>query len=164
MSSSMTTHPDSPGSQLAAATQTPQKVVTNSTVVSPPNKITTDTVSTSPPELPASFDLPGAGFVPLFNLFPNASLDRAVLYGENLTYTFPVLKGQSIFSLLAHFVVLERNPLELGIICSQEFEDPANQAVAITINDIPLKAKPVPLVQLQEILYTHIPKVDSKNG
>ena len=116
-------------------------------------------VSALAPELPTSFDLPGAGFVPLFNLFPNATLDRAILYGEKLNYTFPVSEGQSIFGLLAHFVVLERNPLILGIICSPEFEDPANQAVAITINDIPFKAKSIPLPQLRDILYNHIPNV-----
>ena len=148
VSSSMTTCPDSPGSQFTDTTQPPQ------------TGIPTDT---SLPELPTTFDLPGARFVPLFNFFPNASLDRAVLYGENLNFTFPVLRGHSIFGLLAHFIVLERNPLELGIICSQDFDDPANQAVAITINDVPFKAKPVPLVQLREILYTHVPKIDSKN-
>ena len=96
-------------------------------------------------ELPSTFDLEGTGFVALCNLFPHATLDRAILYGENLNFHFTIPDTLTIMSLLGHFVVLERNPIQLGIICHVDFQDPEEESVAITINDVFFKAKPVTL-------------------
>ena len=64
-----------------------QTPVASASVEMPPAK-SAEAVPVIVPELPSTFDLEGTGFVALCNLFPHTTLDRAILYGENLNFHF----------------------------------------------------------------------------
>ena len=77
-------------------------------------------------------------------------------------FILPIPDNLTIMSLLGHFVVLERDPIQLGIICPVDFQDLEVESVAITINDVFFTATPVTLPRLRDILYTHIPQLSER--
>ena len=92
-------------------------------------------------------------------LFPDIALDKVVLFGKNFNFTYPVSPGFHPSALCTHFVCLGVFPLKLGIIVPTDFPDIGpEECMAITINDIPFKAKVFNIEEIRDTLYANFKK------
>ena len=88
-------------------------------------------------------------------LFPNITLDRKVLFGDNFNYKFPTSPMFPAECLVSHFVCTQVSPIEVEIIVPADFVAPdGDQCVAITINDVPFMGCIVPFDLLRSTLYS----------
>ena len=94
----------------------------------------------------------GMGIGQISDFFLNAPVHRSILYGKNMNYFINTPENYSLDALLAHFVALSRTPLQLAIICDLNIPDILGQSTAITINDVPYKARPIDLQQIQNVI------------
>ena len=85
------------------------------------------------------------------DFFLNAPVHRSILYGENMNYFINTPGNYSLDALLGHFITLSRNLLQLAIICDPNIPDFLGQSTAITINDVPYKARPIDFEQIQNV-------------
>ena len=92
-------------------------------------------------------------------LFPDITLDKVVLFGTNYNFTYPVSPNFHPSALCTHFVCLGVFPLKLGIIVPTDFPDiGSEECIAITINDIPFKAKVFDVNEIRKTLYDNFRK------
>ena len=104
-------------------------------------------------------DLMAVGQSKISCLFPDITLDKVVLFVKNFNFTYPVSPGFHPSALCTHFVCLGVFPLKLGTIVPTEFPGIGpEECVAITINDIPFKAKVFNVEIIRQTLYANFRK------
>ena len=86
-------------------------------------------------------ELMESGHCSLETFFPDLKVDRLVLFGKNMNYSYPMQEGFDINALIAHFVCIRYSPLELGVILPMDYPDPAMECIAITVNDMRFKTR-----------------------
>ena len=104
-------------------------------------------------------DITAIGHSKINCLFPDVTLDKIVLFRKNFYFTYPIVPGFHPSALCTHFVSLGVFPLKLRISVPPEFPDAGREeCVAITINDIPFKAKIFDVEEIQKTLYANFKK------
>ena len=104
-------------------------------------------------------DIMAVGHSKINCLFPDIALDKVVLFGKNFNFTYPVSPGFHPSALCTHFVCLGVFPLKLGIIVPTDFPHIGpEECMAITVNDIPFKAKVFNIEEIRETLYANFKK------
>ena len=104
-------------------------------------------------------EITAVGHSKISYLFPDITLDKVVLFGTNFNFTCPVSPNFHPSTLCTHFVCLGVFPLKLGIIVPIDFPDiGSEECIAITINDIPFKAKVFNVNEIRKTLYDNFKK------